>query len=138
MKLKKYFILVFFSCLILGIINNIISFITYPLYAEANGNSYLFYLLMNFVIALFHSFFIIAIYMLMRDRMPGKGILKGIFYGIFVIWLFGPVFPLSYEFAFKLTVSLKTLVFTLTSLITWIIYSLILEFLFFKIYINNN
>ena len=139
MKIKKYFILLLFSGMILGIINNIISFITYPLYADLNSqtHSLYFYIIMNFILAFFFGSFIIAIYILIRNKMPGKGILKGIFYGVFIIWLFGPVFPFAYELAFKLSVSKQTIIFLVSSFITWIIYGIILELFYSKVIIEK-
>jgi len=136
MKVKNYLALMLLSAVILGIFNNIISFVTYPLYLEtgAQTRSPIFYILMTFALSLFHSSFLVGLYILLRDKMPGKGTVKGLFYGVCLVWLLGPVFALSFEFAYNLAIQALTIVFAITTLISWTVYGLILELLYVRIY----
>jgi len=136
MKIKKYLTLMLLSAIILGVFNNMISFVTYPLYLEGGSQtrSPIFYILMTFALSLFHSSFLVGLYILLRDKIPGKGVVKGLFYGVCLVWLLGPIFALSFEFAYNLAIQSLTIVFAITSLVSWTVYGLILELLYVKIY----
>ncbi|MFZ5910308.1 MAG: hypothetical protein ACOYYU_09860 [Chloroflexota bacterium] len=135
MNLKKYLTLMLISAMTLTSINMVISFVTYPLYIEegVQTRSPTFYLVSTFLLSLFHSSFLVALYLLLREKLPGKGLLKGIFYGICVVWLLGPVFALSFELAYNLTVQTLTVTFAATALVSWTLYGLILEVLYGRV-----
>lgn len=140
MKVKRYLALMFTSAVILGAINNLISFVMYPLYVDASTQMRppVFYMIMTFALSIFHSMFLVGLYILLRDRIPGRGYVKGMFYGVGLIWLLGPVFAISFEFAYNLTVQKSTMVFATTTLFSWVLYALVLETLYGRVYAQGS